>query len=148
MREKVAQLTRSQACQACHSVINPLGFSLEHYDAVGRFRTSEGDRPIDAVSNYTTDDGETIRLTGARDLAQFAAGSEQAQNAFIEQLFNHIVKQPMLAYGPNVLNQLRQSFVESGFNVKKLLVDIATVSALHGIRQDSQVKRVTADERR
>ena len=37
MREKVAQLTRPQACQGCHSVINPLGFSLEHYDAVGRF---------------------------------------------------------------------------------------------------------------
>jgi len=135
MREKVAELTRSQACQTCHSVINPLGFSLEHYDAVGRFRTSEGDRPIDSVSNYTTDEGETIRLTGARDLAQFAAGSEQAQNAFIEQLFNQIVKQPMLAYGPNVLNHLRQSFVESGFNVKKLLVDIVTTSALHGLEK-------------
>ena len=132
MREKVAQLTRSQACQTCHSVINPLGFSLEQYDAVGRFRTSEGDRLIDAVSNYTTDDGETIRLTGARDLAQFAAGSEQAQNAFIEQLFNQIVKQPMLAYGPNVLNHLRHSFINSGFNVKKLLIDIATISARHG----------------
>src|SRR5437879_309681 len=135
MREKVAQLTRSQACQTCPSLINPLGFSLEHYDAVGRFRTSEGDRPIDAVSNYTTDDGETIRLSGARDLAQFAAGSEQAQNAFIEQLFNQIVKQPMLAYGPNVLNHLHQSFVESGFSVKKLLLDIATLSALHGIQK-------------
>jgi len=135
MREKVAQLTRSQACQTCHSVINPLGFSLEQYDAVGRFRTSEGDRPIDAVSDYTTDDGETIRLTGARDLAQFAAGSEQAQNAFIEQLFNQIVKQPMLAYGPNVLNHLRQSFVASGFNVRKLLADIAMTSALHGIQK-------------
>ena len=140
MREKVAQLTRSQACQACHSVINPLGFSLEQYDAVGRFRTSEGDRPIDAVSNYTTDDGETIRLTGARDLAQFAADSEQAQNAFIEQLFNQIVKQPMLAYGPNVLNHLRQSFVESSFNVRKLLVDIATVSALHGIAKTTKAR--------
>ena len=105
---------------------------------MGRFRTSEGDRPIDAVSNYTTDDGETIRLTGARDLAQFAAGSEQAQNAFIEQLFNQIVKQPMLAYGPKVLNHLHQSLIDSGFNVKKLLVDIATVSALHGIEKTAK----------
>ncbi|HKS38009.1 MAG TPA: DUF1592 domain-containing protein [Verrucomicrobiae bacterium] len=138
MREKVAQLTRSDACQSCHSVINPLGFSLEHYDAVGRFRTSEGERPIDAVSEYTTDDGETVRLTGARDLARFAAGSEQAQNAFIEQLFNQIVKQPMLAYGPSVLNHLRRSFVDSGFNVRKLLVDITAVSALHGIEKPAK----------
>jgi hypothetical protein len=135
MREKVAQLTRSQACQTCHSVINPLGFSLEQYDAVGRYRTSEGDRAIDAVSDYTTDDGETVRLTGARDLAQFAAGSEQAQNAFIEQLFNQIVKQPMLAYGPHVLNHLRQSFIDSGFNVKNLLVEIASIAALHGVEK-------------
>src|SRR5204862_7199894 len=140
MREKGAQLTRSRACQTCHSVINPLGFSLEQYDAVGRFRTSEGDRLIDAVSDYTTDDGETVRLTGARDLAQFAAGSEQAQNAFIEQLFNQIVKPPMLAYGADVLNHLRQSFIESGFNVRKLLVNIVSTSALHGLEKTAQGK--------
>ena len=135
MREKVSELTRPQACQTCHSVINPLGFSLEHYDAVGRFRTTEGDRPIDAVSDYTTDEGGKIRLTGARDLAEFAANSDQAQNAFIEQLFNQVVKQPMQAYGPNVLNHLRQTFVASGFNVRKLLVEIATISALHGLER-------------
>ena len=133
MREKVAELTRSQACQGCHSVINPLGFSLEYYDAVGRFRTHEKDRPIDTVSDYTTDEGRTVRLTGARDVAEFAAGSEQAQNAFIEQLFHAVVKQPVLAYGPDVMERLRQSFVASGFNIQKLLVDIATVSALHNV---------------
>ena len=114
MREKVAELTRSSACQTCHSVINPLGFSLEHYDAVGRFRTREGDRPINAASEYTTDDGETVRLTGARDVAEFAAGSEHAQNSFIEQLFHQVVKQPLLAYGPDVQDHLRQSFIASG----------------------------------
>jgi hypothetical protein len=40
MREKVAELTRPAACQSCHSVINPLGFSLEQYDAVGRLLTA------------------------------------------------------------------------------------------------------------
>jgi hypothetical protein len=140
MREKVVELTRSQACQTCHSVINPLGFSLEHYDAVGRFRTRENDKPINAISDYTTEEGQTVRLAGARDVAEFAAGSEQAQNAFIEQLFNQVVKQPMLAYGSNVLNHLRESFVESGFNVKKLLVDIATTSALRGIEKTTKAK--------
>src|SRR5215475_5509513 len=82
MREKVSQLTQPQACQSCHSVINPLGFSLEQFDAVGRFRTSEHDQPIDPVSDYLTDDGEKIRLTGAHDVAEFAIHSEQAQNAF------------------------------------------------------------------
>jgi len=132
MREKVVQLTRAQACQGCHSVINPLGFSLEHYDAVGRFRTRENDRPIDAVSEYVTDDGQKIRLAGARDVAVFAADSEPAQNAFIEQLFHQVAKQPMLAYGADVMDRLRHSFVASQHNLPQLLADIATVSALQG----------------
>ena|ERR1700722_4816115 len=133
MREKVAQLTRPQACQSCHSVINPLGFSLEHYDAVGRFRQNDHDQPINSVSDYTTDAGETVHLAGPRDIAEFAAGSEQAQNAFIEHLFNQMVKEPMLAYGADVMDRLRQSLVASQFNVRKLMVDIATISALHGV---------------
>jgi hypothetical protein len=133
MREKVAELTRDQACQGCHSVINPLGFSLEHFDAVGRLRTRDGNRPIDAVSEYTTDDGDKVRLTGARDVAQFALSSEHAQDGFIEQLFHQVVKQPVLAYGSGVLDRLRESFVKSGFNIQQLLVDITIVSALQGI---------------
>jgi len=140
MREKVSELTRSSACQTCHSVINPLGFSLEHYDAVGRFRTVERDRPIDVVSEYVTDDGQAVRLSGARDVAEFAVGNEQAQKSFIEQLFHQVVKQPVAAYGPGTMEQLRQSFVASGFNVRKLLVDIAAVSVLHQVEPVSAKK--------
>lgn len=131
MREKVSVLTKGETCQTCHSVINPLGFTLELYDAVGRFRTTDKGKSIDASTDYMTDEGDTIKLKGARDIAEFAAGSEHAQNRFIEQLFQQLVKQPVMAYGPDVMGQLRQSFVASGYNVQKLLVDIATVSALH-----------------
>ena len=138
MREKISELTRSSACQSCHSVINPLGFSLEHYDAVGKFRTRENGKLIDAVSDYMTDDGAAVKLTGARDVAEFAVGSEHAQNGFIEQLFHSVVKQPMFAYGPDVLERLHQSFVASGCNVPQLLADIATVSALYGIEKSKK----------
>jgi mono/diheme cytochrome c family protein len=131
MREKVAQLTSPQACQGCHSVINPLGFSLESYDAVGRFRTEENAKPINATSDYLTDNNLIIHLSGARDIAELAINNPQAQNAFIEQLFHHMVKQPVRAYGPDVMNRLRQGFVASGFNIRKLLAEIAIVSASH-----------------
>ena len=133
MREKVAELTRPQACQTCHSVINPLGFSLENYDAVGRFRTQEKGRPIDAISDYITDDGATVRLNGARDLAQFAVNSEHAQKAFIEQLFHQLVKQPVRAYGADTLDRLRTSFIASNYNIQKLIMEIALISAMHGV---------------
>jgi hypothetical protein len=133
MREKVARLTRSESCQGCHAVINPLGFSLEWYDAVGRFRKEENGRAIDALSEYLTDDNQTVQLGGARDVAEFAIASERANDAFIEQLFHHVVKQPINAHGPATVEKLRQSFIASNYNLQKLLVEIVTVAALRGI---------------
>ncbi len=129
MREKVTQLTKSQACQACHSVINPLGFSLESFDAVGRFRNVENDRPVNAASDYLTDDGQTVRLSGARDVAEFALKSDQAQNAFIEQMFHYLVKQPIAAFGTDVTDRLRAEFAVSGFSVQRLVSGIALIAA-------------------
>lgn len=143
MREKIAELTRPSACQSCHSVINPLGFSLEHYDAVGRFRTKDGNRPVDAVGEYTTDEGDTVKFQKARDLAAFAAGSEVAHNAFVQQLFQQVVKQPMLAYGPKMLDEIRKNFADSGYNVQKLFANIATVAASRGLHGSDTAKTAT-----
>jgi mono/diheme cytochrome c family protein len=132
MREKVAELTKSDACQSCHAVINPLGFSLEHFDAVGRFRTLEGARPVDAASDYPTEDGDVMRLTGPVDVARHALESAKAQTAFVAQMFQEVVKQPALAYGSDTLDKLRQSFVESGFNIRALAVEIAAFAAGRG----------------
>ncbi|HUS36776.1 MAG TPA: DUF1592 domain-containing protein [Verrucomicrobiae bacterium] len=136
MREKVAQLTKGENCMGCHSAINPLGFSLEHFDAVGKYRTADNGKSIDAVAEYLSEDGKTVKVTGPRDVAEFAATNEDAHRAFIQQLFHHVVKQPVLAYGSTIMDQLRQSFAASGFNIQQLLVDIVTVSALH----DSSLK--------
>jgi hypothetical protein len=133
MREKVARLTRSETCQGCHAVINPLGFSLEWYDAVGRYRKEENGRAIDALSDYITDDNQTVKLGGARDIAEFAITSERANDAFIQQLFHHFVKQPINAYGPGTADFLRESFVSSGYNLRKLLSEIVTLAALRGL---------------
>ena len=66
-------------------------------------------------------------------------GSEHAQNTFVEQLFHSLVKQPIRAYGQDVQEELRKSFVASGYNIQKLLMDIVTLSALHGT--DSTVRK-------
>jgi len=102
---------------------------LENFDAIGRYRTKDGDRPVDATSEYADDNGGVIRLTGARDVAQFAIASPHGQRVFIEQLFHALAKPPVLAYGPDVLNRLRTSFVASGYNIQKLVIDIAEIAA-------------------
>src|SRR5262249_51455243 len=72
-RERVALQTRPQSCLACHGVINPLGFTLENFDAVGRYRDKENDRPIDATGAYQTRAGKVVKFTGLGDLATFLA---------------------------------------------------------------------------
>ena len=142
MREKVADMTRSKACMACHVTINPLGFSLEHYDGVGRWQMKDRNKPIDSKSKFKTASGETIHISGARDVATLAANHPMAHRAFIQQLFHHSVKQPALAYGPDTMPKLEKRFSDSGFDIRALLKDIATTSAARGV-QPAEAKEVT-----
>ena len=48
MRELMSQHRASPACAACHRLMDPIGFALENFDAVGAWRTSEPGGPIDA----------------------------------------------------------------------------------------------------
>jgi len=128
-RERVALQTSPAACMSCHGMINPLGFSLERFDAIGRYRAEEKGRPVDASGAYEAPSGETFKFSGARDLASALAGSEEAHSAFVEQLFHYLVKQPIRAFGPRELSSLKSSFVASGFHVRKLLVEIMAESA-------------------
>ena len=97
-RQRVTLQTKPESCQSCHGMINPLGFTLEHFDAVGRYRNEEKGRPIDATGSYETRAGEMVKFDGVRDLAAFLAGSEETHTAFVQQLFHYLVKQPVRAY--------------------------------------------------
>jgi hypothetical protein len=129
-RERVALQTQAQACQSCHAVINPLGFTLEHFDAIGRFREREKDRPIVATGAYQTRTGALVRFGGVRDLAAFLAGSQEAQEAFVEHLFQYLVKQPLRAFRPGELADLVRSFADNRYSIRKLMVEMMAESAL------------------
>ncbi|MBC7805520.1 MAG: DUF1592 domain-containing protein [Akkermansiaceae bacterium] len=129
-RQRVVMQTKPDNCMSCHSIINPLGFALERFDAIGRFRTAENGSPIDAAGGYESKAGKTVKFTGARDLAQYVAQSDEAQAAFVEKFFQFQVKQPIRAYGPKTLPQLRDTFAKNEFSIRRLAVEIATESAL------------------
>ena len=130
-RERVVHQTKEIACQGCHSVINPLGFSFENYDAVGRFRETEKDQKIDATSDYETPEGKIIQFKGAKDLAKFLVENESAHRNFIEQLFRHFAKQPLAAYGPDKIDHLLKCFHDNDYSVQRLIVEMAVVVAQH-----------------
>ena len=47
----------SPVCASCHTQMDPLGFALEHYDAIGRWRETDGGAPINATITWQ---GDTI----------------------------------------------------------------------------------------
>jgi len=130
MREKVTELTSKPACMSCHVTINPLGFSFERFDAVGRVRATDNKKPVDPVSDYVAADGSVLKLTGARDVGVHAAESQAGQAGFVRNLFHSLVKQPPAAYSPELVGQLTDKFRADGFHVRNLAVEVAVVAAL------------------
>jgi hypothetical protein len=129
-RERVVLQTSPEACQTCHAMINPLGFPFERFDAVGRFRTIENNLPVDATGSYQAPEGGTVTFNGAREFANFLAGSGETHTSFVEQLFHHLVQQPVRAYGTTELAELTRSFASNRFHTRKLMVEILASTAL------------------
>lgn len=77
LRERMEQHRENPACAACHNMMDPLGFALENFDAVGRWRSKEGGRPVDASGKLP--DG--TQFAGVGDLRKLLA--EQRGEQFV-----------------------------------------------------------------
>lgn len=98
-REEVAALTEQGVCAGCHkTLINPLGYVTEDFDAIGRFRTEEllidgktgmlkGKRKVDtsAVTRVRPDDDRTA--SGAEDASRWILESGKAEACFARVYF-------------------------------------------------------------
>jgi DUF917 family protein len=91
---------------------------------------NENGKPIDTSGSYLARSGKRSTFTNAIDLGKYIVDSDDAQSAFVEKLFQHLVKQPVLAYGPRMLPGLVQKFAENRYSIRKLMVQIGVSSAL------------------
>jgi hypothetical protein len=85
VRELLAQHRKNPSCNACHGVMDPLGLSLENYDAIGEWRTKDrfAGEPIDASSTMVS--GE--KMNGVIDLRnQLMKRPEQFVRTLTEKL--------------------------------------------------------------
>ena len=73
MRERMEVHRISPVCASCHVLMDPLGFSLENYDGIGAWRTTEEGAPIDVSS--TLPDGS--RFDGPAGLRDILLGAEE-----------------------------------------------------------------------
>ena len=58
MRDAMVKHRANPACASCHTKMDPIGFALEHFDAVGRWRDDDAGKPIDTASELP--DGSVV----------------------------------------------------------------------------------------
>ncbi len=89
-REQVDSITGEGTCgSTCHAnYINPVGFALESFDSLGRWRDEENGHPVDTRGEYTFSDGP-VSFEGARELAESIA---------VHPDFHHCYSSHLLAF--------------------------------------------------
>jgi len=86
MRERMAEHRDNPTCAPCHKIMDPVGFAMENYDAVGRYRTAEDGQRIDASGSLP--DGS--KFDGVEGLQRaILARPELFASAFTEKLLTY-----------------------------------------------------------
>lgn len=90
-RERLKQHEVDPACSGCHQLMDPIGFGFESYDAIGRFRTTDGDKPVDAQGEVINTDDIDGKFVGVAELGKKLAGSAQVQDCIARQWFRFAI---------------------------------------------------------
>jgi hypothetical protein len=80
LRDRIAEHLENPACNACHSVMDPIGLALENFDGIGQWRDTEGGARIDATSDL---DGTPI--DGLTGLAEAVRSHEDFVPCLVQQ---------------------------------------------------------------
>jgi hypothetical protein len=130
-RERYSAHSTIALCASCHATMDPPGFALENFDAVGLWRDTEGGVTIDAS-------GELPSLlpapfNGPIELVQQIAASPQAQNCFAEKwmTFGYGREIDTLTDTADACNavSIQESFAASGYNIQQLLLSLTQTEA-------------------
>lgn len=126
VREDVAGKTASSDCSSCHGLINPIGFTFESYDAIGRWQTKEvtSGLPIDA-SGYLPQGEEVV---GAIALSEQLAGLPEARDCFVERWYQMAISEKLDEADKCSLGTIQEEFA-SGGSMRDLVVGIITSDA-------------------
>jgi hypothetical protein len=125
LREALELATAEPVCRGCHGIINPIGFAFEHYDYLGRYRTTEHDKPIDSSGDLMLD-GAAGHFEDALELQQLIAESAAGPACFVQQWSAQAYGRPSpLPSDHCSQNQVLSAFERSDGNLAETLVAIA-----------------------
>jgi hypothetical protein len=121
VRERLAEHRQNPACSGCHNLMDPVGLSLENFDAVGRWRTSEQGKSIDA-SGGLPDGSKFERVSGLeRGLLRHP---EMFVGTFAEKLFTYALGRGVEYYDAPAVRKIIRDAQAKDFRFSSLILGI------------------------
>jgi hypothetical protein len=121
MRERLAAHRASPTCASCHSLMDPLGFALENFDAVGRWRTlDEAGGTIDASGRMP--DGTEFR--GAAGLRDALLGSDRFVSTLTEKLMTYAIGRGVEYYDQPAIRAIVRDAAASDYRFAALVTGV------------------------
>jgi len=144
-RERFAVHTESPTCAACHQFIDPLGFGFEAFDQLGRYRTEDAGKPVDASGALAglTEASLERDFDGIEDLASAIADSDTVLDCLARKWFTFALARPHASEDEcSISGAVEHSQLEDG-SMQELLIALTGSDAFrfrqgHDAQEDSK----------
>ena len=132
-RQLIAQHSSDAACATCHMRIDPFGFALEHYDAIGRLRTQDAaGLPIDAAT--TLMDGTPIDGPDGLRSYLLSARRDTFERQFCRKLLGYALGRAVQLSDEPLLDEIQTMLAGNGHRVHVAIEAIVSSPQFRGIR--------------
>jgi hypothetical protein len=121
VRERLERHRADKSCAACHQVIDPIGFSLEHFDLDGRWRDHDGGAPVDARGTLV--DG--TQLNGVEDLRRaLSSRPEVFVTSGAEKMLMYALGRRLEAYDQPAVRRIVRDSARDGYRFTSIVLGI------------------------
>jgi hypothetical protein len=120
LRERMQQHRANPVCATCHTRMDPIGFALENFDAIGRWRDTESGAPIDPAS--TLADG--TKISGPKSFREVLTQGDEFASTVIEKLVAYALGRSVAYYDQPTLRQLLRRAAADDYRWSGLILDI------------------------
>jgi hypothetical protein len=121
-RDRVAAHTGEGTCAGCHaSIINPLGFAFENFDAMGQIRTTDNGKPVNTADSYELATG-VVSYAGAPELLALLAESPEAHSCYSARIGEYALGRDLDAADRPLVNEVVQASMAETGSIKSMLL--------------------------
>lgn len=128
LRERLSAVTAAPMCQSCHRLTDSIGFTFEHYDAVGRWRDTDEGKPVDSSGQLLVGDVQGP-LADAIELGAMLARSQTAQGCYVGTWMAFAYGRREQPADACTRQLLMDTFARTDGNVRELLVALTQTEA-------------------